>query len=300
MNAEVIQNCPQCGAVVEGAAMSSACAFCATPLAIAQDVRTLDAPKRLAPFRLNRQQAEDRIARHLRSRWFLHPKLKKATKAESLHPVMVPFYAFNGMVVTQVSADLGIRYTRGSGENKRTYTEWFPDFNHEHVLKWQDHLVSASKGLSEHLSNRLEPFELERALPYDPHLLAGLEAERPAIALEDAEQTARKELVTVGKRRLEQEMFGAMRTRNVQMDRAVQLGDVQAVLLPVWIASFRGPKGPVSIFVNGQTGTVAANLPSSTGRIAAWILGATIFLLIVGMGLLAGFFLLVVIAELFL
>lgn len=294
-----VQNCPQCGAVVEGAAISATCVFCETPLirsALVTDAVQAPAPSRLAPFRLTRQQAQDRLQRYLQGRRFLPKKLRAATQADSLHAVMVPFYAFNGVVHTAIQSDIGVVYTTGSGDSRRSHTEWFPGFDHQHVLVWHDHLVSASRGVQEVFANRLEPFDLEQALPYDPHLLAGLEVEHASISPEEAEEVARKELRSVIRKQINREMFAGLRTRRMKQHSDIQLETTESILLPIWIATYPGPKGPVSLLVNGQTGRVVGSVPSETWRLLLWIAVILVLLFVLlavaGVSLLALFALL--------
>jgi hypothetical protein len=46
---------------------------------------------------------------------------------------------------------------------------------------------------------------------------------------------------------------------------------VRLVLLPVWIAAFRTPKGPLRLMVNGQTGEVVGRVPRSAAKVGCLV-----------------------------
>ena len=75
-----------------------------------------------------------------------------------------------------------------------------------------------------------------------------------------------------------------MKASKLQLDSAVRFDEVTSLLLPVWIASYRGPKGPVVLMVNGQTGRVAGKLPSTFWRQAGLLLMGAGFLLLLMIG----------------
>ncbi len=260
-----------CGAVVEGdpGRMTAECVFCT---AILVDVEHEgSAPQRVLPFAVDMDRAAERLRRHLRRKTFAPNRLKHASRAESLHAVLVPFFAFGGIARTSVSCKAGITYTTGHGDSRRTHTEWFP-FETRHVHHWQDNLVSASTGVAEKWANRLEPYDLGKALPYDPRLLAGVDTEHPSVELETAKEIASKELYWKVKNRISKEACCGMSTRELEIDTKLTEETVESLLLPVWVASYRGVAGPVSLMVNGQTGRVVGDIPTSW-----WKVGLTVF-----------------------
>ncbi len=274
--------------------LSTTCAFCDSPLV---DTQAAEEPvDRVLPFVLDRDRAGRRLSKHLAGRLWAPDSLRRAARPSELRAVMVPFYTFDAITRTSFGADIGLYWYRTetytTTEDGKTVTrtrqvretEWH-DLRGSHVGQWHDHLVSASRGLPEALANALEPFDLGRAKPYAPAMVAGVPAELPTIAHAEARATATQELRERAKAAVAGAHLPGDTSRGLSCQTAEELQDVQLVLLPVWIAVFDGPKGPVRMLVNGQTGEVVGSVPVSAAKIASAVAAAV--LLVAGTAALA-------------
>ena len=289
-----LRRCPQCGATVEAEdhVLATACAFCESPLVdAAEDAEPVD---RVVSFRLDRPKAAARLQDHIQSRWFVHPDLKRATRPQELRPVLVPHYAWDAVARTEYRCDVGIywyrteSYTtwRNGKRVRRTRrvreTEWFP-FSGHHGRTWYDHLTCASRGIPAAEAAALEPWDLGRALPWAPSLAAGVEAEHPTVDHPTALATARQSLADLEARVIGAEHLPGDTHRRLKSETAVEIDDVDLVLLPIWIAVYQA-KGPVRLLVNGQTGEVAGKVPRSAPPLKV-ILAALGVLLLLGLAI---------------
>jgi hypothetical protein len=290
------KSCPQCGASVElpPEQISSLCAFCESPLVAASDgSHRMD---RVAPFDLNKVQAGNLLAQHLQERRFIPTALRFAGQPENLRGVLVPFWCYDATTHSSWQARQGIHwyrtetYTTTVNGKKVTRTrqvketEWF-DTSGSHVGSYDDHLVSGSRGLSEPESNALEPFDLGRSLPYSPALLAGWTAERPTVPKDVARATANQELANVENRAI-RDFLPADRVSDVENQTSIQVSELELVMLPVWVGTYRHKDSVLRLLVNGQTGEVVADLPTSWAKVFLALLGG--FLLLgAGAGILA-------------
>ena len=261
--------------LAEGA-FSARCTFC--DAALVEAPPPAHTPDRVVPFVLTRDQAAGRLRAHLAGRWFAPEVLRRAASPEALRAALVPHHVHDAVARTTFSASIGIYWYRtetysvtvNGKRQTRTRrvreTEWYP-LRGSHVRRWQDHLVSASQGLPEAEANALEPFDLGRALPYAPALVAGVAAELPTVDVAAARPVAEAEL-----RRLERDVIASEHLpgdthRHLESDTEVEISAVTLALLPVWIAVYRGPSGPVRLLVNGQTGEVAGAVPTSLVKV---------------------------------
>lgn len=284
------RSCQSCGATVQlpPEALSATCAFCDSPLVDAE--AGAEPVDRVVRFELDRDRAAAVLGKHL-SRQFLAPEsLRRASRPEELQPVLVPFYAYDATTRTRYQAGIGIHWQRtetytevedGKTVTKTrtvTETEWH-DLAGSHVGQWFDHLVSASRGLPEAEANELEPFDLGRSLPWSPALAAGVGAELPTIDHDAAQATARVELRERAEAAIREAHLPGDRQRGVQCSSEVELEAVKLVLLPVWIAVFPGPSGPVRLLVNGQTAEVVGTVPNDTKKLVALVAGLVLFVI---------------------
>ncbi len=271
-------NCPQCAAEVEvdDSKLSSQCAFCEAPL-----VRSTDATSkpvdRVAPFDLDRKVASGRLVHFLQSSFWAPNEVRSLTNPEELMPVLVPFWVYDAVARSTYNADIGLywyeteTYTvtvNGRTETRtrqKRHTEWH-DLSGSHVKVYSNHLVSGSRGLPEAEANELEPFDLGKALPYEHAMVAGLIAERPSVAHEDARRTATEELAKLENAAIRAFLPGDEK-RGVTNHTHVEVEKVSLVLLPVWVAAYKWDGKVFRLLVNGQTGEVVGKVPRSTLKI---------------------------------
>jgi hypothetical protein len=273
-----VRNCPQCGASVTlpPEQIASSCAFCASPLV--KSTSTGQPIDRVAPFDVAKLQAGNLLAQHLQGRWFIPETLRQAGKPQKLRGVLVPFWCYDAEARSDWSARQGIHWYRTevytTVVNGKTVTrtrvvketEWF-NTSGSHVASYDDHLVSGSRGLSEPESNELEPFDLGRSLPFSPALLAGWTAERPTVPKSEAHSTANQEIANVENAAI-RHFLPADVVSNVENQTSIEVSDLELVMLPVWVGTYRHKTSVLRLLVNGQTGEVVADLPTSWVKVA--------------------------------
>lgn len=261
-------SCPSCGATLQASASTSVCAFCRTTLVAAPAAGATGGIDRIVPFRVDEAAVRRRV-QAWRAAQRLAPSAVLGAPFDAA-AVFVPFHVFDGSVRTTFSGRVGVRYTTGSGKRRSHHTEWFPESG-SCASRRRDHLVSASKGLSESRSNALEPFDLGQEVPWTPALGAGTHLEVRSIEAGDAEKIARTELERLGAEDLER-LLGRMRLDPAsEVRHEVTLEPRGTVGLPVWIVRIAVPGAPIWLHCNGQTGEVVGDL-----RVSGWkVFGVT-------------------------
>ena len=273
--------CPSCGAVVTQAPerISHGCSYCGSALVEAE--RGALAIDRVAPFRLSAAAAEERLRQHLAARWWAPERLRRAAKRGSIDArlvegVLVPFYAYDATCRSRYETRVGLHWhetktvTGKDGERKREverHTEWFP-LRGSAVQQLRDHLVSASVGLSALEVAALSPFDLGRARPFDPRLLAGWPAELPSRSRTDTDRDAGDQIRAREIRRIGSEHLPGDTHRETRVSCQVELGEAELVLLPVWVAALRYSGKVHRLVVNGQTGRCHGRAPVSPVKVA--------------------------------
>lgn len=280
-----IRQCTGCGAVVEfaGESVSMRCGYCDSPLV--DEARATGRVDAVVPFQVPQRGALDRLRTYLDGkRWA--PRELRALRVDGrgLRGVLVPFWAYDGVVRSDYRSKVGIdwhrteTYTDAEGKTQTrtvTETEWF-DLEGSAARQIDDHLVTASVGLAEHEANALEPFDLGWAQTFDVRLLAGYEAELPSVATRDADQLAAAELRDLEAARIAHTLLPGDRNRVTWIASKVEISARKLLLLPVWIATYHHGQGKhasvLRLLVNGQTGEVVGDVPVSRWKIAAAVL----------------------------
>jgi hypothetical protein len=148
---------------------------------------------------------------------------------------------------------------------------------------YDDLLVHASKGLPEKLAAELGRFDTSALVPYRPEYLAGWHAEEYAVDLESG--------FAVGKQRIESTQEGRCggdvpgdTHRNLRVRNTIRDPRWKHVLLPLWSLTYTYAGKDFPVLVHGQTGRVVGEAPYS------WVKILLLVLALVGLGVLALFF----------
>jgi hypothetical protein len=288
------RRCSQCGAEVSlaGERLSASCAFCDSPLV--DGAAATEAIDAVVPFDVDRRRASELLQAWLARQWLAPEPLRRAARADDVSAVFVPFYGWDALARSRWSARVGVHWTRvettttmQNGKpvvRTRTVveTEWFP-CSGTHAARWCNHLVSASRGLLEPEANALEPFDLGRALAWSEAAVAGVAAELPTVDHAAARATADAELRRRARDAVSAELLPGSTSADLDVATDITLDRVRLVLLPVWVAAVRGPRGPLRLLVNGQTGEVVGTAPKSWAKVGcaaiAIVLAAALALL---------------------
>jgi hypothetical protein len=261
--------------------LSTSCSYCGSPLV--DDATAATVIDRVAPFRIERSVAQTRLREYLAGRFWAPSALRRLrVDARNLRGVLVPFFAYAGVVRSEYDARIGIywyrteSYTDAQGKRRtRTVreTEWFP-LSGSAARRVQDHLVSASSGLPEAEANALEPFDLGWARPFDARFVSGFQAELPSIDRAQADGVAAAELRDVEAARLERAFLPGDERSVGSISSRFSIEGCQAVALPVWMSTYTHAGKVYRLLVNGQTGLVTGPVPRSAAKIAlAVVLG---------------------------
>ena len=288
--------CASCGAAVEVDVeiVSTSCSYCASKLV---DVE-LASPQidRVAPFRISQRAARARLAEHLARRWWAPEALRRAAKSgrlrtERLRGVLVPFYAYDATCRSRYRAQVGVHwYREEKRRNDKTgktethtvqETEWFP-LQGTSVTQLVDHLVPATAGLSEAETRKLAPFDVGRAVRFDPHLCAGFEAELPTRPRAEVDADAAAQLRRLEARRVDHEVLPGDTARRTHVDTDVTVEAVRLVLMPVWVVAYRFGGKVHRTLIHGQTARFVGKVPVSAVKVtvvAAIVAAVTLLVL---------------------
>jgi DNA-directed RNA polymerase subunit RPC12/RpoP len=276
--------CQRCGARTESDALAERCQFCAAPLVADAAPGELIAPEAVLPFAVDRAGVRTALGTWTSSRWFAPASLKKVTETETLKGTYLPHWTFDARTVSHYQGQRGEYYyvsetysvtVNGKSETRTRQvrrTRWHAasgtvrrDFN--------DVLVPATGQLPGEQLDRLAPWPLEQAVPYQPDYLAGYHAVRYDTEPEAGLTEARARMAPTITKDCEQDI-GGDEQRVTSVD--TQYSDVtyKLVLLPVWIAAYLHHGKSWQILVNARTGEVIGERPYSVPKIVAAVLAA--------------------------
>ncbi len=274
--------CQKCGARTQSDAIADRCQFCGAPVVADVEAGEQIAPEAVLPFAVDRPRMRDALGAWARSRWFAPSTLKKVTEAESVKGTYLPHWTFDAKTVSDYLGQRGEHYyeTETYTENGETRTRevqrtrWYPASGTV-ARDFDDLLVPATERVTRKHLEKLDPWPLAEAVPYQPDYLAGYQALRydtePETGLDVAKQRMAKVIVSDCKADIggDEQIVSSVDT--VYSDLTYKL-----MLLPVWIACYLHAGKTFTVLVNGRTAEVIGQRPYSAVKIVLTVLLALI------------------------
>jgi hypothetical protein len=271
--------CSSCGATVvfTGTLTSTECACCGSPL---QRENVHDAQDRVPadgvlPFLVDQKTAQQNMREWVRSRWFAPNDFRQRGVNGKFNGIYLPFWTFDTMTFNRYAGQRGAHYTVtvGEGQNRRTETRtrWHP-VDGAFQRFFDDVIVCACTGLPPSVIVSLEPWPLEKCMPFNQQLLAGFLAQTYAVPLDQGFNLARSQIdATIASD--VQSRIGGDEQRVDWIKSRYDAISYKHLLLPVWLLAYRYHDKTYQVIVNASTGEVQGERPYSWMKITLFVLG---------------------------
>lgn len=271
--------------------VSSACPFCGSSLVIAGQSKRLIKPKALLPFGIEQRQAADSFQRWIGRLWFAPRQLKAYAQSEGkLTGVYVPFWTYDSKTTSFYIGQRGDdywdteRYTvtqngRSVAKTRRVkHTRW-SSVSGTVWESFDDVLVPASDSLPAECLHKLEPWDLERLVPFADEYLSGFRAESYRTSLEAGFAKAKVIMDTAIRTSVARDIGGdhqRIHSVRTQYDGLT----FKHVLLPVWLSTYRFKGRAYRFLVNARTGEVQGERPWSAWKIVGTSLAIVLVIVV--------------------
>ncbi len=271
-------SCGSCGATVtfSGTLTSSECAYCGSPTQRegAHRGENRVPVDGVLSFQVKREKARANLKEWVTSRWFAPNEFLKRGVEGRFNGVYMPYWTFDTMTANSYRGERGEHYyvTVGSGDNKRRQrrTRWY-SANGSFQRFFDDVLVCAAIGLPKKQVQALEPWPLQKCLPFNQETLAGYLAETYKVSLKDGFGEARGRIDSALRKEVRRRIGGdEQRIRHVSTQYNTLT--YKHLLLPVWLLAYKYKEKPYRVVVNAATGEVQGERPYSWIKITLTVL----------------------------
>jgi len=273
--------CNGCGAITMITGQASACPFCDSPVIVPiQEDRATLAPESVLPFVVDQRAAGNKFKTWVESRWFAPSNLAAKARRARMDGVYLPYFTYDAETYSNYQGQRGDYYyetqtvTDSEGKTRTEQvrkTRWSPRSGQVHV-SFDDVLVCASKSLPEPLLQKLEPWDLEQLVAYEPGYLSGFMAERAVLGLEPGFEIAKHKMVRPIMIAINANIGGDTQQID-QVTTTHQQVTFKLCLLPLWISSFRYEGEVYRFIVNARTGAASGERPWDKLKIAMTVIG---------------------------
>jgi len=293
----VTVKCDACSAQTsfEANVVSGSCPFCGNPIVVASGtIHKNIQPKSLLPFAIDKKKALEMYSAWLKELWFAPGDLLQlATQEGKLTGMYIPYWTYDANTSTSYTGERGEDFTETeeyeTTENGETVTRtrtitrtvWYPVSGHI-TNAFDDTLVIASRSLPKNNTQKLEPWDLEQLIPFDPGFLTGYKTECYQVDLKEGFEEAKSNMDDEIRNNVIADIGGTQQ-RIFVMNTTYTNITFKHILLPLWISAYRYQNKVYRFLINGRTGEVQGSRPYSWIKISLFILAviAVIAMLIV-------------------
>lgn len=282
--------CSSCGAEVVIDTNESAqarCHWCRNTLSVNNQIPNGAIPDVVLPFKLKKEEAKTEIEKFVGKRkFFAHPKFKKEFTTNNIMGVYFPYMLVDvnahSTLIGQGEHEVR-RYTRGSGDNKRTYydadvydvqRDFDITINGLTVESSADKLNKNASDKTTNIINAIMPFDIENSVKWNANYLKGFTSEKRDTNIEQLKPLVETQSKDIAR-------FAANESLK-HYDRGVAWSSEnlsvkgqqwKAAYLPVWLYSYQQVSGNKKLLhyvaVNARTketmGSVPIHMPKLLG-----------------------------------
>ncbi len=267
-------HCNSCGASFKFAASIHAgeCPFCGTDIVTSLQKTKLIHPKSLLPFIINEQQAKEKFRQWLDGLWFAPKTVKKyAREKTKLAGIYLPYWTYDSITESRYTGSRGDTYYVQKRVRHVQNGRMVSTVRRVPKIRWtaiqgrvsrffDDVLIGASLSLPRQILDRLEPWDLERLVPYDEKYISGFQSELYQIEIDEGFDQAKQVMEGIIHRDIANDI-GGDHQRIHQVNTRHSDTTYKHCLLPIWSAAFLYHDKPYRFVINGRTGEVQGERP---------------------------------------
>ena len=268
-------HCKTCGAelITERTTTATECPYCGSPTILPDRIDGGIRPEMVVPFVITKEQAQQAFEDYFKGKKLLPNIFKKDNQIAEMRKLFVPYWLFDCDAQGDVIYDAEKRHTRREGEYEVTTVERYV-IRRAGSMHFENIPVDGSVKLDDKITESLEPYDLTKAVPFQPTVLSGAMADHADVDADACEKRAVE--------RVESSMINTLRN-TVQGYNSVTVrsknipasgGKVTPVLLPVWLITTKKDDKVYTFAINGQTGELTCDVPTDKGKAFLWGAGA--------------------------
>jgi hypothetical protein len=291
--------CTGCGAEVTvntQTQMTARCHWCRHVFGINEQIANGAVPDAVLPFHIKKDDAVARIRQFVdKRRLFALKEFKEQFTPENVVGVYLPYMIVDGKASADVVGQGEIetaRYTRGSGNDKKTYYDADVYQLDRHVDFTVDDLPlesSTERGNldtgvnTNNIINTILPFDTQNAVKWNASYLSGYTSEKRDRDVEHLRPRLEDQLLSIARAQVEESVSRYDRGVRWEQERLDVHGTRWvSMYLPVWLYSYHQPgkNGGMLhyIAVNGRTGETMGSIPVQQWKLIAAALTVGTFL----------------------
>ena len=260
-------SCPSCGAelICDETTAATSCPYCGNPSVVPGQFSGSLKPEFVLPFKLSKDDAVKALKAHYKGKPFLPRAFCSENHVQEIKGLYVPFWMFDGEAEGCATFEATRSRSYTSGDYEVTETDHFDVFR-EGSIAFSKVPVDASSKMPDDYMDSIEPFDYSDLKPFSTAYLPGFLADKYDVSVEDSHARADARCESSLVSALSQSVSGYESCVPISQDVTLHRGKVHYALLPVWTLHTKWNGKDYLFAMNGQTGKLVGNLPTSVGR----------------------------------
>ena len=283
-----VVKCESCGAetVADKAATAIKCSYCGSSHVLDSKQTAGIRPEGVIPFSIDGYKAEELIGNWMKKRWMSPNDLKHLYQSDKLQAVYVPYWTYDANTYSSYHGRGGEVYyeTETDDEGEEHTVERVLWYSVSGIVDefFDDILVNASNNYNQSLMNSIEPFNTQAIKSYNPQYLSGYLAERYQVGVKECFSFAKSKMeVSIESLAREQILRRYDRAEISSINTNYSNVTYKHVLLPIWSAYYMYKGKKYQYIINGETGEVQGQAPTSWVKVTLLIIVAIIIFVVI-------------------
>ena len=264
-----VYSCPSCGAelICDETTAATSCPYCGNPSIVPGRFAGALKPDYIIPFKLSKEDAISALKKHYARKPLLPKEFSRANHIEEIKGIYVPFWMFDAEVEGSVNFDATRSYTHRKGGYEITDTDHYKVLR-SGKISFEKIPVDASSKMPDDYMDSIEPYDYSELAPFSTAYLPGFLADKYDVTAKECYERADTRCRNSFVASLEETVTGYQTCSASETDINLKRGKVHYTLIPVWLLTTKWKDKNFLFAMNGQTGKLVGQLPSSFGKAA--------------------------------
>ena len=279
--------CEACGAelMTEGTTTATECPYCGSPTVLPERIEGGVKPEEVIPFTVTQEQAQKQFEEYFKGKRLLpNVFLQSRNRIAEMRRLYVPYWLFDCEAEANIVYDAEKEHTRREGDWEITRTEHYV-VRRKGGMAFEHIPVDGSQKLDNRITESLEPYDLNTAVPFSPSVLAGAMADHADVNAAECEGRAMERVENSVSQTMRETVTGYTRVSERSTNIRTEGGKITPVLMPVWLITTEKEGTTYTFAINGQTGKLTCDVPADKKKSLIW--GGSVFAGVFGIGALA-------------
>ena len=268
--------CKSCGAelITEGTTTATECPYCGSPTVLPDRINGGVKPEKVIPFVVTKEDAQKQFEDYFKGKRLMpNIFLNSRNRIADMRKLYVPYWLFDCDAEADIVYNAEKRRTERQGDWEIERTRHYA-VRRRGSMSFENIPVDGSVKLDNKITESLEPYDLSKAVEFQPAVLAGAMADNADVNANECEGRAVERVENSVANTLRSTVTGydsvTERSRNI----SAAGGKVTPVLMPVWLITTEKEGKTYTFAINGQTGKLTCDVPADKKKSFAWGGGA--------------------------